>query len=104
MRLVAQTSLLSEDLKRGILAIGLCIGGALLIASFGVWLAFLQPAPAPNPVRAVPTVTVTDYYYFLENPEDYYAGKCAIASESAAPDFYAAHPGMVQCKFKKQAK
>lgn len=88
--------------KRDIEAIVASLGLAILGLSLFFLVVFAPSQPKPAPAYSpVPTVTVTDYYYFLENPEDYYAGKCLIVSESAAPEAYAAHPGIQQCKFKK---
>lgn len=79
--------------------IGCCIIAALWV-SWVVYDNYFKPKEAPAVIRVVPTVTPTDYYYFLENPADYYAGRCAIAPKEAIPEYYAAHPGMVQCRFK----
>ena len=91
-------------MNRNVIAIGSCTLIALVFVAWVVYVNYFAPKPVAPVLAPTPAVTVTDYYYFLENPEDYYAGKCAIVSESAAPDFYAAHPGMVQCKFKNLTK
>jgi hypothetical protein len=90
---------------RGFRAIAIATAIAIVIILIFLWLAWWNKPTRPAPVyQPVPTVTAApDYYSFLENPEDYYAGRCAIASQDAAPDWYAAHPGLGRCQFKKVA-
>jgi hypothetical protein len=91
-------------LHRNVIAIGSCSLVSLIFVAWVVYVNFLAPVQVKSVYRPVPTVTPKDYYDFLVNPEDYYAGKCLIVSQFAAPEAYEAHPGIKQCEFKRSGK
>jgi len=90
------------EVKRGTIAIATCLIIGVLVIAFSLWVVYGPKAVAPS-YQPVPTVTPQDYYYYLVNPQDYYDGKCLIVSQGAAPEAYAAHPGIKQCEFKTVA-
>jgi hypothetical protein len=87
-------------LKVAIPAAALIVAISILIL-LGVLLGPAGPASIP-PTPPAPTPTAQAPQQVLEDESLYLAGKCQKFSPDAAPEWYAAHPGIPQCKFKNK--